>query len=384
MKRIETALMQRKISSQLAKQLVGRGYTLGKLKQLSEDELLSLGMTSESISMIHNESRPPISEGTLRKLLYESNYVCCICKDRNAPIIIHHIIPWEESRSHNIDNLVVLCLLHHGEAHTKHDLSINLTAERIIDAKRRWLEAVKEKNIVNVQKINKTEYSFYDFFNVNRIFELVDSLNIDPDSCKYFHSALEYGFINNLGLIRPLNSWSEKKIDDKTYWIDFFEGTYLYHYLKELFTNIINKQHFIYINEIWNKSDISSIIAPGSFVLVQGLFSFKRQTRNSTGNRQIKSVYRKARGIKIEFEIDAFYCNSDSSRSHLSGRSVKTVYCIVRSISTIEENLIISCTALAIGTNFARLDDPDYPFPTVVYEDEFEEEFEDINNDDAI
>ncbi|MBE7896963.1 HNH endonuclease [Paenibacillus polymyxa] len=374
------ALMQRKIDSKLAEQLIARGFTLGKLKQQSSDELRGLGLMKESIDIIQNESRPPIPEDTVRKLLFESNYTCCLCKDSSKSIIIHHINPWESSRSHDINNLVVLCLQHHDEAHTKHELSINLTPGRIRDAKKRWLESVQEKGINNALKVSNTDGAFYDYFNLNRIFELAESLGFDKKSCRYFPIALEYGFINELGLIKPIKSWSDKDIEEKRYWIDFFEGTYLYHYMKDIFSLVVQKSNFIYINEIWSRSKIVALIKPGDFILVQGLFSFQPLTKKQIGMSQLKKGYRKAKGIKIEFEIDLFYCNSESSRSHLSGRNVKTLYAVVRSIKVEGKFLVITCTALASGTGFNRLDDPYLLYPNMRLHDD--EEYDDVELND--
>lgn len=350
------ALMQRGINSDLAKQLSLQGYTLGKLKLTSKEDLLKLNIPESIIDAIFKEARPPIPEETLRKLLYDSRYTCCICRDNSKSIIVHHIVPWEDSRSHDESNLVVLCLEHHGEAHTKHDLSINLTPNKLIDSKSRWLQTVIEKDIETVLIISRSEGGYFDYFNIFRIFELADNLNIELNRVKYYTNALSYGFINNQGLPLPINSWSKKGIEDKDYWIDFFDGGHFYLYLKNLFMTITNNRNFILLNKIWNRKDIVSILKPGDFIFLQGAFYFKSLTKNTKGQKQNKLGYRKAKGIRLEFEIDAFYCNSDSSRFHLSGRNVKTAYCIIRSISFEMGQLIIKCSALAIGTGFNRLD----------------------------
>jgi virulence-associated protein VapD len=150
--------------------------------------------------------------------------------------------------------------------------------------------------------------------------------------------------------------WSNREMDSKHYWLDFFEGGYFYLYLKNLFITMTEKINFVNLNKIWNRTDIRSILKPGDFVFLQGAFYFKSITKNVKGLNQLKLGYRRAKGIRLEFEIDAFYCNSSSSKSHLSGRNVKTVYCLVRSISYELQQAVIKCTALAIGTGLNRLD----------------------------
>ena len=58
----------------------------------------------------------------MNKVLYESAMTCCICRDKNQAVIVHPIEEYSVSRSHAEDNLVVLCLNHHGAAHTKRKL----------------------------------------------------------------------------------------------------------------------------------------------------------------------------------------------------------------------------------------------------------------------
>lgn len=84
---------------------------------------------------------------------------CCVCRDRSQGIIVHHIDEFSDSRSHAEDNLVVLCLNHHGEAHTKRELQLNLTPERLRKLKARWLKDVKQYDIREALNGN-SEYSY--------------------------------------------------------------------------------------------------------------------------------------------------------------------------------------------------------------------------------
>ncbi|MEG4110032.1 HNH endonuclease signature motif containing protein [Microcoleus sp. S13_C5] len=138
------ALMQRGFDSETANRLDQAGYKLNDLKTLDENELRSLNIPEELIDKLLREKRPPIPSETLNKVLYESGMTCCICGDKNQGIIVHHIEEYSVSRNHAEDNLVVLCLNHHGEAHTKRELQQNLTPERLRDFKQRWLDWLKQ------------------------------------------------------------------------------------------------------------------------------------------------------------------------------------------------------------------------------------------------
>ncbi|MEG4008937.1 HNH endonuclease signature motif containing protein [Microcoleus sp. Pol11C1] len=139
------ALMGRGFDTQTAKRLDQAGYTLNHLKTIDENELRSLNIREELIDRILREKRPPIPSERLNKVLYESGMTCCICGDKNQGVIVHHIEEYSDSRSHAEDNLVVLCLNHHGEAHTKRELQQNLTPEKLRDFKQRWLDSVNKR-----------------------------------------------------------------------------------------------------------------------------------------------------------------------------------------------------------------------------------------------
>jgi hypothetical protein len=95
----------------------------------------------------------------MNKLLFESRYTCCVCRDRSRKIIVHHIHKYSDSRSHAEDNLVVLCLNCHGEAHTTRELQLNLTPERLREHKKQWLEYVKQLDNCEALSANP-EYSY--------------------------------------------------------------------------------------------------------------------------------------------------------------------------------------------------------------------------------
>ena len=153
------ALMARGFDSETAKRFKQAGYTLNSLKSIDKNELRSINIRQELIDIILRGKRPPITSETMNKLLFESRYTCCACRDRSRGIIVHHIHKYSESRSHAEDNLVVLCLNCHGEAHTKRELQLNLTPERLREHKKQWLEYVKQLDNGEALSANP-EYSY--------------------------------------------------------------------------------------------------------------------------------------------------------------------------------------------------------------------------------
>lgn len=140
------ALMERGFDSETANRLEKGGYTLSSLTTLDEKTLSSLNISEELLDIIRKGKRPPIPSETMNKLLFESGWACCVCGKTSGGIIVHHIEKYSESHSHDEDNLVVLCLNHHGEAHTTRELDLNLTQDRLRQFKKLWLERVKQSD----------------------------------------------------------------------------------------------------------------------------------------------------------------------------------------------------------------------------------------------
>ena len=153
------ALMERGFDSETANRLEKDGHTLSSLTTLKEEELQDLDIKEEYIEILLREKRPLIPPQRMNKVLFESRYNCCVCRERSRGIIVHHIDAYSDSRSHAEDNLVVLCLNCHGEAHTKREIQQNLTPEKLRDFKKQWLELVKQYDKREALSANP-EYSY--------------------------------------------------------------------------------------------------------------------------------------------------------------------------------------------------------------------------------
>jgi len=135
------SLLARGIDSEIARKIIELDIDLGELSSFPLEKLENLGIGAEIKQKLFS-NRPPIPSHILDSLLHKSRRTCCICRKGNRSIIIHHIIEWKKSQSNEEDNLVVLCLQHHDEAHSKKELSQNLTPERIKAAKKNWEQDV--------------------------------------------------------------------------------------------------------------------------------------------------------------------------------------------------------------------------------------------------
>jgi hypothetical protein len=132
-------------SSDLAGKVVTSGYTLSRLKTVPRQEL-SRKFSSLEVNFIWEAvKRAPISEETVQRLVEECDWKCCICWDfrKESPVIIHHIEEHSKTRDDSYENLVILCLEHHAQAHSKWEISRSpCPPELIRQRKKEWIAAL--------------------------------------------------------------------------------------------------------------------------------------------------------------------------------------------------------------------------------------------------
>ena len=343
------ALLRRGVSSDLSEGLLRKGYTLAKLKLLSNSELKALSLNPEQIAAIQEGGRPPIPEDVYIKLLYEAKRTCCVCRDPSKPIIIHHLEEWSKSRSHDESNLVVLCLEHHDQAHTKKELSISLNKKQLVEFKSKWLEQSRTSDAEAILGLVSRDFARWDYFNHARVYELFLEMDIDPTNFKTFKKLNDANYVDSLGIlniaaIQEMNS-------DESYMYRDGNGFITVFYMKEVFQAVLARLPVVDITDKFNRSHIVSLLRPGSFIALQAGFYYKQATDKDSGGGQLRRAYYKKRGVKIEFSFDPYEATSSSAyNDSLAGHSVSTVICIVKSIYDKDDFLNIDVGCLAIGS----------------------------------
>ncbi len=135
------------LDSKLAQKIVSAGYTLSSLQSLSKS-VLSKNFESWEISrIIEATKRKPIQKDTIKRLVQESDWKCCICWEfsEETPVIIHHIIEYSNTKDDSYGNLILLCLNHHALAHSTWQISRHpLPPELLKQRKEEWVRAVAE------------------------------------------------------------------------------------------------------------------------------------------------------------------------------------------------------------------------------------------------
>ncbi|MGD6806188.1 MAG: HNH endonuclease [Candidatus Bathyarchaeia archaeon] len=139
------------ISSDIAKKVIAKGYTLQKLVNLPPKKSSQIfpnisDGSIEGTSISETVNRKPIPIQTVKKLLLESDSKCCICWTfSETPIIIHHIEEYEKTWDNSYPNLVVLCPNHHALAHSEWHISRHpLSPEILQKRKKEWKKAITD------------------------------------------------------------------------------------------------------------------------------------------------------------------------------------------------------------------------------------------------
>ena len=360
------ALMARGFRSLIARELVRQGRTLSSLQRLPATDLSELGLTESETAAVKS-GRPPIPTETCHAIFYDAAWTCCVCQVREREVILHHIVPWSESRSHDKDNLVLICIECHGRAHTVHSLSANLTPEKLRDARDRWYSDVRH-NRTNIALGKTSELhvsSMWDYFNHRRVLEYATGVGVDVQHELATRGLLEAELTDEDGL--PVSLRNDDKAREHRFMYDRIGGLRrgqmpVYQFYSHLIRKILERSSFAELTYDWSRQRILSLVRPGTIVLCKGAHSFRRHHASELdGPGQRRTVTRKKDGIALTFSIDAWECTSSSANwDALSGRSVVTSVSWIRDLHTEGGALQLSAKALSIGTGLG----PPHPTPS--------------------
>ena len=100
--------------------------------------------------------RTPISPELAAEVLFRSDRTCCVCRDRNRKVEIHHVD--EDPRNNDIGNLIVLCKDCHSDAHTTHAFARNLTAPLLRKYNESWRDIVRLRVAPGGPEAEELEY----------------------------------------------------------------------------------------------------------------------------------------------------------------------------------------------------------------------------------
>jgi hypothetical protein len=357
--RTEIALIARGVNSTTARNLVSEGYTLRALQQKTEAELIDAGLQEFEIKKIHDTKRPPIPTDTANKILFDSALTCAVCRDKNNPIVIHHLNEWHKSKDHSENNLIVLCLNCHSKAHSTSTISINLNEQRLRVIKDEWLKIVRtrESDALFAKSTWNPLGAVWDYFNHNRVIDIANEVGIDLMHIDGYSGLVASGVITESGsLIFP----ATMSTTDRSHIHYIYDGSIpgfdrsLVRFYGNVLRGILESTQWLNLTEIFRKSS-SSLAQEYPIVSVTGSFRYKNARKNISGPGQTIEGHKSARGLSVEFSIDAWETTSSSAHlTNLSGVWRSTCILLVRNITQSEKQAIVRCTCLAIGTGFTE------------------------------
>jgi len=242
-----------------------------------------------------------------------------------------------------------LCLECHGDAHTVHQLSQNLTPDKIVAHKEYWLQIVEDQDVAAANNIVLPSPGdvWWDYFNHKRIINTANKLNVDPASLSGYQELLKQGIINKIG--EPIISASTQA----SYLYDSVGGhdQTLANYYAEYIAAIVEKATVWDLTEIYDQDFISENISTGDVITVKGCWRFKKLHKKfHVGSLMNREAYIVFSGIRIQFTIDAWECTSSSSTTNLSGYWPCLGILLVRSVCKNDHKVTIHGSGLAIGT----------------------------------
>ena len=113
------------LDSSLAEKALNAGLKLTDLRAATKKSLQGLFADWEVKRIQKSLQRQPIPDDVIDELVDRCDWSCCLCwnLDEHAPIIIHHLEEHAKGGGDSYDNLVILCLNHHGVAHSSWQIS---------------------------------------------------------------------------------------------------------------------------------------------------------------------------------------------------------------------------------------------------------------------
>lgn len=332
--------MARGVDSALARKLREEEWTLAKLQMQRPETLLDLGITETVVPVILGKGRPPIPPDVLIRTLYDNRWLCCVCRDAERPVIVHHIKPWAESRDHSPANLAVLCSIHHGEAHSTHALELTLTADRLKAEKAIWEQEVSRLDPLAIFKSTQLMSCQWWYFNHFRVFEIAQQVGVDVTQLDGFQRALRNAACDEEGYLCSRAG---------VLYVGHALSLSLYRYMTDMLRAIMEFACVRNISDDLDRGTLGFLVTPGDLVFIQGAYSFSNMPDDSSGADLVRGR-RSVNNVEISFVFDRNEGTSGSARNNwLLG--VQTLGCLLR-VNSIQRNLRgalnVEATVLAI------------------------------------
>ena len=346
--RTEKALIGRGLDSELAQALREKGWTLKTLMTVDDVTLRSLGLSDHTIGKIRKTDRPPVPPETLTKVLFANRWTCCVCRDSSRPIVVHHIEKWSVSHDHSAENLSVLCTPHHGEAHTTHELEVNLSPDRLRAAKLNWEAYTAKLDSLAIQQSTQLQQDSWLYFNHLRLLEIAIVNGVSLKKLKGYPEALTAGVCDKNGYIIKSARPSGFMYEDS-------DRIPLYTYMKSALYKLLDQTTTTNISDDLDRGTLNFLIVPGDLIYVQGVHTFS-DIQTIPGGVQAVRAKRSANKVAITFDFDRREASSSSAWSNwLHGTQNVGSLVLVKNLSRSENRMQVTGTVIAIRNSLMEL-----------------------------
>ncbi|AXX86367.1 HNH endonuclease [Malaciobacter marinus] len=340
--------IENNLAERISKQL-----TISKIKQYGKKRLFEdYNLNKETVEIIKRKtSRPPIPDETIKDLFYKSMYQCIICN--STSFVIHHIKEWHRSKSHDIDNLVLLCPNHHNDAHTTHRLAKTLSEKYIKDARKRHYEKVIElRDKFTFGNLNYKDGGLW-YVNIEHILKTFYSL-FGNDICKMaklknFEDLLTKGYINPKGAFTNNNLilWNT----NRKFFNDIKGGMNtqlnIREYLESMVGSILSKLQLPLLHKLKSIKELENLHRKEALLLFKGNIKYTKSINNPL--KDMKGTF-KIQNFNFVFEYNSFYYLGNSASTYLlpSGFDGE-VMLKIKSIQKDNQNYNVVCRIYFIG-----------------------------------
>lgn len=281
-------------------------------------------------------------------ILYKTAKTCCVCRIPRTPVEIHHI---DQNPANNVEeNLIAICRNCHDEAHTKHALSKNLTAERLIEFKERWEQEVAERSAVAMLPSSNLRQAMWTYINHQRLPSVMNAFGVEFDK-RMLSFLVGRKVVDAFGIpIFQIKSRGGglKTIYDRFEWDDSQRIHSLY---MNAVDSLILRSSPVEIGAVWTKTEIRSILKPGSLCFCMRGFHFKSTPR--INGEEDRLIYAKSKNIQIEFSANTRHMYGSSALyGNFTGHRFAATLLLTKEISNEGGILVVRATPLAMGAGF--------------------------------
>jgi hypothetical protein len=320
-----------------------------------------LRLPQDAVDAIQKTSRPPIPSEVVESLLINCRSTCCVCRQPGKEFIIHHIVEWSVSRSHDSDNLVVLCLDDHGKAHTKHEFSKNLTTSLIKTHRAKWERDARriELNYQAALLSRSGRGVRWHWLHLEAVRRLtVDVKKPSYNDSEFVKRLVSAKMLSAKGCIRPSLEWQDEPVKEKKQYVfDSGLGQDLALYCSDLLAEWARQARVLDINSIVEYPvSARSYLSVGAWVYLRKYFRIGSTDGLANEEDLMQAVY-VSESAHVSFSFNAWTRLNQSSRLYLTTNSERSVIGQIQSISLNDGVIEIQISALAISPEF-ELGDP--------------------------